>query len=126
MTSSNPSTMAVPSNAFLTSGSMLNLQAASVVVTIAGYVALCRMLRYRRREKEHSKRPYRSREDLKKMTAEDAWEIVKYIQGCEFPWISKKALSFALFRYARDSSQPTSHLTLKQNLWYTYHFKIAM
>lgn len=90
--------MAAPLDASFASSSMLTVRSALAVAVVAGYVALCRALRYRTREKEHSQRPYRNREDLKKMTAEDAWEIVKYIQGREFPWISKKALSFALFR----------------------------
>ncbi|KAJ4361160.1 hypothetical protein N0V95_002129 [Ascochyta clinopodiicola] len=42
--------------------------------------------------------PYKVREDFRKMTAEDAWQITKYVQSLEFPWLSKKALSFALFK----------------------------
>lgn len=62
------------------------------------YVALCRGLRYVRRNQRHARSPYKTREDFKKMTGEDAWEIVKYVQGMEFPWMTGKALSFALFR----------------------------
>lgn len=64
----------------------------------ACYVALCRGLRYLRRDYKHAQSPYKNREDFKKMTGEDAWETVKYIQGLEFPWMTTKALSFALFR----------------------------
>ncbi|KAL1604661.1 hypothetical protein SLS59_003856 [Nothophoma quercina] len=32
------------------------------------------------------------------MSAEEAWQIIKYVQSQEFPWMTKKALSFALFK----------------------------
>ncbi|KAH6615010.1 hypothetical protein C7974DRAFT_320671 [Boeremia exigua] len=76
----------------------MSIRTALIVAVIAVYVALCRSLRYRRRDTELSQRPYRTREDFKKMTAEDAWQILNYVQGCEFPWITGKALSFALFK----------------------------
>ncbi|KAF2833287.1 hypothetical protein CC86DRAFT_7713 [Ophiobolus disseminans] len=62
------------------------------------YVAICRGLRYVRRDRKHAQFPYKTREDYKKMTTEDAFEIVRYIQGLEFPFMSEKALSFALFK----------------------------
>lgn len=77
---------------------ILSSRAAITVAIVAGYVAICRGLRYRRRDSEEARRPYKTREDFKKMTAEDAWDIIRYVQSCEFPWISKKALSFALFK----------------------------
>ena len=80
---------------------ILNSRTAIAVAVIAGYVALCRGLRYRRRDAEEARRPYKTREDLQKMTAEEAFDIIRYVQSCEFPWITKKALSFALFKYAK-------------------------
>ena len=91
--------VSVTSNSFAGLADMLSSRAATVVGVITCYVAMCRGLRYLRRDTEHSQRPYKSREDFQKMTAEDAWQIIKYVQGLEFPWISKKALSFALFKY---------------------------
>ncbi len=99
--------MAAPPGPLIAPDSVLNLRLALTVVVVAGYIAVCRLLRYARRDTEHAQRPYRSREDFQKMTAEDAWQIVKYIQSCEFPWISKKALSFALFKYGYFGNKPT-------------------
>lgn len=100
--------MAVPPDALFLSTIAPYAYTAWVLAALAGYVVLCRALRYRRRDKEHSQRVYRTREDFRRMTAEDAWQIIKYIQGCEFPWTSKKALSFALFKYAHDMFQGNS------------------
>lgn len=69
----------------------------SLAVAVA-YVAVCRSLRFRRRNYRAAQLPYKTREDFKNMTAEDAWTIVKYITALEFPWISVKALAFALFK----------------------------
>ncbi|KAJ8117597.1 hypothetical protein OPT61_g1236 [Boeremia exigua] len=90
--------MAVSPSALIAPDGVLNLRIALIVAAAAGYVALCRLLRYARRNKEHSRRPYQTREDFKKMTGEDAWQIVNYVQSCEFPWSTRMALSFALFR----------------------------
>lgn len=62
-------------------------------------MALCRALRYLRRDRKHAQLPYKTREDFKTMTAEDAWQITRYIQSLEFPWMSGKSLAFALFKY---------------------------
>ncbi|KAH7385760.1 hypothetical protein BKA66DRAFT_511571 [Pyrenochaeta sp. MPI-SDFR-AT-0127] len=62
------------------------------------YIVLCRGLRYMRRDQKHTQSIYKTREDFQKMTTEDAWEIVKYVQSLEFPWMTAKALSFALFK----------------------------
>lgn len=106
---------------------MLSLRVAATVGLITCYVAMCRGLRYLRRDTEQSQRAYKSREDFQKMTAEDAWEIVKYVQGLEFPWISKKALSFALFKYVTALVLYfNTQLTLAQNLWHTDNLKVAL
>jgi hypothetical protein len=78
---------------------ILRPRIATVVALLVGYVAFCRALRYVKRDKEHDQRPFKTREDFKKMTAEEAWQIIHYVQSQEFPWIIKKALSFALFKY---------------------------
>lgn len=65
---------------------------------VVAYVALCKGLRYRRRDKKHAQSPFKTREDFKRMTGEDAWKIVEYVQAIEFPFTSKLALQFALFK----------------------------
>jgi hypothetical protein len=69
-----------------------------VAGAIICYAALCRSLRYLRRDRRHAQMPYKKREDFAKMTGEDAFEIVQYVQALEFPWMSAKALAFALFK----------------------------
>jgi hypothetical protein len=80
--------------------SRLGPQTTTGLAILVAYIALCRSLRYRRRDQKHAEYPYKTREDFKKMTAEHAWEITKYVQGLEFPWTSGKALAFALFKWA--------------------------
>ncbi|KAL5116727.1 hypothetical protein ACEQ8H_005339 [Pleosporales sp. CAS-2024a] len=77
---------------------ILGLRASTGLALLVAYVTFCRGSRFWRRDKKHAAYPYVTREDLKKMNTEDAFEIVKYVQGLEFPFISNKALSFALFR----------------------------
>lgn len=62
------------------------------------YLALVRLLRYRRQHAVARKYPYKTREDFAKMTANDAQAIMRSIFECEFPFIGEKALQFALFR----------------------------
>jgi hypothetical protein len=71
----------------------------TLVGTLAGYGALCTALRCQRRDRKHTEMSYKTREDFKNMTGEDAWMIVKYIISLEFPFLSEKAFSFALFKY---------------------------
>lgn len=102
-----------PSDTPLGLVNMRGLWMMATVGFIACYIALCRGLRYLRRDREHYQRAYKTREDFQKMTAEDAWQIVKYVQSLEFPWITEQALSFALFRYVqrlqiRQNTQLTS------------------
>ncbi|KAF2266944.1 hypothetical protein CC78DRAFT_513155 [Lojkania enalia] len=71
------------------------------VTGIAGfslYILLCRTLRFRRRDKKHAEYPYKTREDLAKMTTQHAQEIIKYLYNLEFPLMVEKALQFALFK----------------------------
>jgi hypothetical protein len=82
---------------------MLGSRTAVAVGVLTCYIALCRSLRYLRRDKQHSQMPYKTREDFQKMTAEDAWQIIKYVHSLEFPWMTKKALSFALFKYVHST-----------------------
>lgn len=97
------------SNALIGLDAVLSPQVAITVAVVAGYVALCRALRYAKRDKEHAQRPYKSRDDFKKMSAEEAWQIIKYVQSQEFPWMTKKALSFALFKYVHDPKPAPCH-----------------
>lgn len=77
---------------------VLSSRAAVIVGAVAAYVATCRMLRYARRDREHSRRSYHDVESFQKMSATEAQEIVEYVISCEFPLLSEKALSFALFK----------------------------
>ena len=72
------------SNALIGLDAVLSPQVAITVAVVAGYVALCRALRYAKRDKEHAQRPYNSRDDFKKMSAEEAWQI---IQVCAEPGV---------------------------------------
>jgi hypothetical protein len=76
----------------------LGSKTATGVAVLVAYVTLCRTLRFWRRDTKHAQSPYQTRDDFRKMTAEDAFEIVKYVQGQEFPFTSAKALGFALFK----------------------------
>jgi hypothetical protein len=73
----------------------------SVLAPLLGisYLSLCHALRYRQRDKTLARYPYRSREDLAKMTNQHAFEIQKGLYATEFPFTMEKALQFALFRY---------------------------
>lgn len=73
---------------------------AAALTAIVCYVSLCRGLRFLRRNQQHAQMPYKTPADFQNMTAEDAWHIVRYAQSLEFPWMTGKALSFALFRWA--------------------------
>ncbi|ORY07774.1 hypothetical protein BCR34DRAFT_16984 [Clohesyomyces aquaticus] len=68
------------------------------LVSLTGYILLCRSLRYLRRDRKYAEYPYKTREDFSKMTAQHAWEIVYYLNTLEFPFMIEKALQFALFR----------------------------
>jgi hypothetical protein len=67
-----------------------------------GYLALVRLLRYRKRNSVARKFPYKTRADFKNMTADDAQAIVKLVFEVEFPFLAEKSLQFALFRYLSD------------------------
>ena len=95
--------------------------ATTVFGSLTGYVALCTALRYQRRDKKHAEMPYKTREDFKNMTGDDAWLILKYIISLEFPFLSEKALSFALFKYVLPGYIGISLLT-SQNLWHPINF----
>jgi hypothetical protein len=78
--------------------SLLANKTTVIIGALVCYIVLCRSLRYLRHNTRHASSPYKTREDFKKMTAEDAFEIAYYVQGLEFPWTTGKALSFVLFR----------------------------
>jgi hypothetical protein len=77
---------------------LFNSPISTGVAVLVAYISLCRGLRYWRRDKKHAEYPYKTREDFKNMTAEDAFQIMQYVQSLEFPLISAKALGFALFK----------------------------
>jgi hypothetical protein len=77
---------------------MLGLHVSTGLAALVAYVTLCRGFRYWRRDQKHVQFSYKTREDFKKMTAEDAFQIMKYVYSLEFPFVAGKALAFALFR----------------------------
>jgi hypothetical protein len=76
------------------------------IAALVIWVSFCRGIRFLRRDAKHVEYPYKTREDFKKMTAEHAFEIVKYVQSLEFPFTAGKALAFALFRSVSASDYP--------------------
>lgn len=90
------------------------------------YVVSCRRLRYLRRDYRYAQSPYKTRDDFKKMTAEDAWAIVQYVQALEFPWMTTKALSFALFRWEFTAFSLYAMLTSLQNVRNTFNLEAAL
>lgn len=80
----------------------MSIALGSKVTTSLGvfvcYLALCRGLRYLRKNRKHAQYPYKNRADFAKMTGEHAWEITRYVMSLEFPFTSAKALAFALFK----------------------------
>lgn len=76
----------------------IGLRTTAGLAVFVAYVALCRGLRFRRRDRKHAQYPFKTREDFKNMTGEDAFKIVEYVQAIEFPFTSKQALQFALFK----------------------------
>lgn len=77
---------------------LLTSRTSIIVGGVAAYITLCRLLRYARRDREHSQRSYHDVDSFQKMSGEDAWKIIKYVTSCEFPFTAEKALSFALFK----------------------------
>lgn len=61
------------------------------------YILIQKRLRYSWARFLKSKYPY-TRDTFWRMTDHDAWQIQKLILQLEFPFISLKALQFALFR----------------------------
>ena len=76
----------------------LSRNARIAIYATVGWLALVRMLRYRRVNKMQRKYPYKTRADFKNMTAADATQIQLSIFEVEFPFTAEKALQFALFR----------------------------
>jgi hypothetical protein len=70
-----------------------------VALLSTAYLTACHLLRYRFRDRLRAKYPYKTREDLKSMTMQDAYEIHNAIFATEFPFMFEKALEFALFRF---------------------------
>lgn len=63
-------------------------------VGLISYVSLVALLRYRRRNQIQQKFNYGS----KRMTDEEAWEILWDLSNLEFPFTYLQALQFALFK----------------------------
>ncbi|GES63928.1 hypothetical protein ATETN484_0010000700 [Aspergillus terreus] len=72
----------------------------AVLLPLAGYMLLCRLLRHLRETLMYYHYPYKTRESYAKMTAHDAWEIQRDVLTLEFPFIGGKGLQYALFKYA--------------------------
>jgi hypothetical protein len=70
-----------------------------IALLSAAYLTACQLLRYRFRDGIKSNYPYKTRESLKSMTAQHAYEIHRAVFVTEFPFMFEKALQFALFRF---------------------------
>lgn len=80
-------------------GSAISMWSISAVfVGLAGYIALCSLLRFRRLESLQSKFNYTDRASLSRMTNQDAFEIVYNMAHWEFPLMYDVALRLALFQ----------------------------
>lgn len=99
---------------------------ATALAVFVGYVTLCRSLRYLRRNQQHAQTPYKTREDFKNMTSEDAFQIVKYVQSLEFPFITGKALAFALFKSVELLRQLDTANSVAKDLWNTLNLKVVV
>lgn len=73
------------------------------------YLLIQGRLRYSRARYLKNKYPY-TRDTFWRMTDHDAWEIQKSILQLEFPFISLKALQFALFRVCIFFPPPTTSI----------------
>ncbi|KAI1819140.1 hypothetical protein F4861DRAFT_166897 [Xylaria intraflava] len=84
----------------LTSLSSLSLWRRHLVAIAVGYVALCRVLRFRGEKKLRRRMgfPEGGRETLSRMTNDQAQQIIEYLIRSEFPAFSELALQFALFK----------------------------
>ena len=78
----------------------------STLALIFSYSMLCRFLRFRRMKQKHAQYPYKTPESFANMTADDAYEIVKYTFSLEFPFTMEKAAQFALFRLVVVTKPP--------------------
>ncbi|KAM5479319.1 hypothetical protein McanCB56680_005641 [Microsporum canis] len=70
----------------------------AVLLPLAGYMLLCRLLRHLRETLMYYRYPYKTRESYAKMTAHDAWAIQRDVLTLEFPFIGGKGLQYALFK----------------------------
>lgn len=77
---------------------------------LAGYPIVIGALRYRRMRQLQRDYPYKTREDMAKMTDEEAFHIQKTVAQLEFPFMFIKSLQFALFRVGHTIN-PLNHLT---------------
>ncbi|ERT00472.1 hypothetical protein HMPREF1624_03845 [Sporothrix schenckii ATCC 58251] len=71
-----------------------------VLTCLAVYVAVCRLLRFRRVAAMHRQfdHVYTDRASLAAMTTNDAQAIVATIQQCEFPFMYTLAIEFGIFK----------------------------
>jgi hypothetical protein len=82
----------------LLSSKLFASRTSTTLTVLAIYIAACRGMRFLRRDKKHAQYPYKTIEDFSKMTTEHAWEINRYVMTLEFPFLTEKAIQFALFR----------------------------
>jgi hypothetical protein len=77
----------------------LDWKRQGIALLSAAYLTACQLLRYRFRDGIQSKYPYKTRESLKSMTAQHAYEIHRAVFVTEFPFMCEKVLEFALFKF---------------------------
>ncbi|ERF70619.1 hypothetical protein EPUS_02485 [Endocarpon pusillum Z07020] len=91
-------TFGTSSPAYVTESSPMPRSLPWVVALLLGYPLLQQYLRYRRLNAMKTKYNYSTRQDLAKMTDQEAWEIFNNLAELEFPTMFEKGIQFALFR----------------------------
>jgi len=69
-----------------------------ITALVLTYPFLCSTLRFRRRDAMHKKYNYHDKASLSRMTAEDAFNIMKYVAELEFPTFYKLSIQFGIFQ----------------------------
>ncbi len=69
-----------------------------VAVLVAAYIVVCHLLRFRGEKAILKRFPYPDRASMAKMTHAEAQQIYKHILTREFPYMTKTALQFGIFK----------------------------
>lgn len=87
--------------AFVSKGSPMLRSLPWLVALLLGYPLLQQYLRYQRLKAMKMKYKYHTRQDLAKMTDQEAWEIFHTLAELEFPTMFEKGINFDCY-FPRD------------------------